>query len=85
MLYCELVFYYFTSLPPSLSSPSLCLSPGVRYYMRGIDDDGFAANFVETEQIINYEGHTSSFVQVKIIVHLNLHSLYCSVTFWQRY
>uniref|UniRef100_A0A1X7SQS2 Phosphatidylinositol-3-phosphatase SAC1 n=1 Tax=Amphimedon queenslandica TaxID=400682 RepID=A0A1X7SQS2_AMPQE len=35
----------------------------VRYYMRGIDEDGFAANFVETEQIINYEGHTSSFVQ----------------------
>ncbi|XP_019860265.1 PREDICTED: LOW QUALITY PROTEIN: phosphatidylinositide phosphatase SAC1-like, partial [Amphimedon queenslandica] len=31
--------------------------------MRGIDEDGFAANFVETEQIINYERHTSSFVQ----------------------
>ena len=37
--------------------------------MRGIDDDGFAANFVETEQIIHYEGHTSSFVQVMYMYH----------------
>lgn len=30
----------------------------------GIDSEGHAANFVETEQIILYEGAMSSFVQV---------------------
>ena len=33
--------------------------------MRGIDRDGHAANFVETEQIIFYDGSCASFVQVK--------------------
>ena len=32
--------------------------------MRGVDNDGFAANFVETEQLIIYEGNKTSFVQV---------------------
>jgi hypothetical protein len=38
---------------------------GVRYYMRGVDDDGSAANFVETEQLILYNGNVSSFVQTR--------------------
>jgi len=33
---------------------------------RGIDYDGHVANYVETEQIIVYKSHTSSFVQVKV-------------------
>ena len=33
--------------------------------MRGIDKDGHAANFVETEQIIFYDDSCASFVQVK--------------------
>jgi hypothetical protein len=33
-----------------------CFRAGTRYYMRGIDADGNAANFVETEQILEVEG-----------------------------
>ena len=36
--------------------------------MRGLDSDGHAANFVETEQIIEYDYTKCSFVQV-IFVH----------------
>lgn len=32
--------------------------------MRGLDGEGNAANYVETEQIVQFEGGTSSFVQV---------------------
>ena len=32
----------------------------------GIDSEGHAANFVETEQIVLYEGAKASFVQVSI-------------------
>ncbi|CAD6186140.1 unnamed protein product [Caenorhabditis auriculariae] len=43
---------------------------GVRYYKRGVDVDGHAANFVETEQIVEFEGqnqdrHITSFVQIR--------------------
>ena len=44
-----------------LVQPSLS---GVRYYMRGLDDEGNVANYVETEQLIFYNGHKSSFIQV---------------------
>ncbi len=37
---------------------------GVRYFMRGIDNDGNCANFVETEQLAVHDGNISSFVQV---------------------
>lgn len=37
---------------------------GVRYYMRGVDSTGNAANYIETEQIVVYGGHKVSFVQV---------------------
>ena len=34
-------------------------------WRRGADPDGYVANFVETEQIMQLSGFTSSFVQVK--------------------
>jgi hypothetical protein len=34
-------------------------------WRRGADSDGYVANFVETEQIVQMNGFTSSFVQVK--------------------
>ena len=37
---------------------------GVRYYMRGVDTTGNAANYIETEQILLYNGHKMSFLQV---------------------
>ena len=47
-----------------LISRRQCLRAGVRYYMRGLDSEGHVANFVETEQIIEYDGKTTSIVQV---------------------
>ena len=38
---------------------------GARYVKRGIDDQGSVANFVESEQILRYEGYTTSFVQIR--------------------
>uniref|UniRef100_A0A6Q2YFF3 SAC domain-containing protein n=1 Tax=Esox lucius TaxID=8010 RepID=A0A6Q2YFF3_ESOLU len=42
-----------------------CFRAGVRYYVRGIDTEGHAANFVETEQIVQYNGGKASFVQTR--------------------
>ncbi|KAJ4965675.1 hypothetical protein NE237_017524 [Protea cynaroides] len=38
---------------------------GTRMWRRGADSDGYVANFVETEQIVQANGHTASFVQVR--------------------
>ncbi|KAI5683971.1 hypothetical protein M9H77_05199 [Catharanthus roseus] len=38
---------------------------GTRMWRRGADSDGFVANFVETEQILQLNGYTASFVQVR--------------------
>ena len=39
---------------------------GCRYYMRGIDEEGNAANYVETEQIVEFpSGMKNSFVQTR--------------------
>ncbi|XP_010550496.1 PREDICTED: phosphoinositide phosphatase SAC6 isoform X2 [Tarenaya hassleriana] len=38
---------------------------GTRMWRRGADPDGYVANFVETEQIFQMNGYTSSFVQVR--------------------
>ncbi|XP_057804774.1 phosphoinositide phosphatase SAC6-like [Salvia miltiorrhiza] len=38
---------------------------GTRMWRRGADSDGFVANFVESEQIIQINGHTASFIQVR--------------------
>uniref|UniRef100_A0A669CAZ8 SAC1 like phosphatidylinositide phosphatase a n=1 Tax=Oreochromis niloticus TaxID=8128 RepID=A0A669CAZ8_ORENI len=48
-----------------LISRRSCFRAGVRYYVRGIDSEGHAANFVETEQIVLYEGAKASFVQTR--------------------
>ncbi|XP_032414240.1 phosphatidylinositol-3-phosphatase SAC1-B isoform X1 [Xiphophorus hellerii] len=42
-----------------------CFRAGVRYYVRGIDSEGHAANFVETEQIVQYNNYKASFVQTR--------------------
>jgi hypothetical protein len=47
-----------------LISRRSCFRAGTRYYMRGVDSEGHAANFVETEQIVEYGNTRSSFVQV---------------------
>jgi len=38
---------------------------GTRFNARGIDDNGYASNTVETEQIAIYNGHTYSYVQIR--------------------
>lgn len=38
---------------------------GTRYKRRGLDEDGYCANYVETEQILSSNSHTLSFVQVR--------------------
>ncbi|KAI9109773.1 hypothetical protein K1719_019403 [Acacia pycnantha] len=38
---------------------------GTRMWRRGADSDGYVANFVETEQIMQINGYTASFVQVR--------------------
>nr|GFA28144.1 phosphoinositide phosphatase SAC7-like [Tanacetum cinerariifolium] len=38
---------------------------GTRMWRRGADEDGYVANFVESEQIIQLKGYTASFVQVR--------------------
>lgn len=40
------------------------------YFSTGIDSEGHAANFVETEQIVMYEGAMASFVQASVLVIL---------------
>ena len=37
--------------------------------MRGLDEDGNVANYVETEQILIHGGYCTSFVQVGPIIH----------------
>jgi len=58
-----------TSFDFILISRRSCYRAGVRYYMRGLDDEGRSANYVETEQIIHLSnGATASFVQVSEIM-----------------
>lgn len=49
----------------ALISRRSCMRTGMRYRTRGIDHFGNAANFVETEQIVIYNNHISSFVQTR--------------------
>lgn len=42
-----------------------CERVGTRFNVRGVNDDGHVANFVETEQLITFESVESSFVQVR--------------------
>lgn len=49
-------------------------SAGVRFYMRGTDNEGNSANFIETEQIVEFDGHEqsnrciASFIQVFFLI-----------------
>lgn len=52
-----------------------CRRAGTRLYRRGIDSKGDVANFVETEQIVEYDGAQSSFVQIRGSIPL----------FWHQY
>lgn len=38
---------------------------GTRMWRRGADSDGYVANFVESEQIVQLDGFTASFIQVR--------------------
>ncbi|XP_005752939.1 phosphatidylinositide phosphatase SAC1-A-like [Pundamilia nyererei] len=49
----------------SVISRRSCFRAGVRYYVRGIDSEGHAANYVETEQVVQYNGAKASFVQTR--------------------
>uniref|UniRef100_A0A3Q3G8L4 SAC1 like phosphatidylinositide phosphatase b n=3 Tax=Kryptolebias marmoratus TaxID=37003 RepID=A0A3Q3G8L4_KRYMA len=49
----------------SIISRRSCFRAGVRYYVRGVDSEGHAANFVETEQILQHNSFTASFVQTR--------------------
>lgn len=62
-----------------LISRRSCFRAGTRYYVRGLDSEGHAANFVETEQIVEYDGVKSSFVQVTLEVLILSITLNCSV------
>ncbi|XP_032229504.2 synaptojanin-1 [Nematostella vectensis] len=42
-----------------------CERAGTRFYVRGTDDDGHVANFVETEQMIALDDMITSFVQTR--------------------
>jgi len=53
------------TLELSLISRRRYAMAGARYVKRGIDDQGSVANFVESEQILRYEGYTTSFVQIR--------------------
>ncbi|KAB1263822.1 Phosphatidylinositide phosphatase SAC1, partial [Camelus dromedarius] len=55
-----------------LISRRSCFRAGVRYYVRGIDSEGHAANFVETEQIVHYNGSRASFVQANSRINTTL-------------
>ncbi len=48
----------------TLISRRCCFRAGTRFYMRGVDQEGQVANYVETEQIVEYLGDKASFIQV---------------------
>lgn len=48
---------------------------GTRLFKRGIDRDGNVANFVETEQIVEYQGDRASFVQIRGSIPLSWQQL----------
>jgi phosphatidylinositol-bisphosphatase len=42
-----------------------CERAGTRFNVRGVDDEGHVANFVETEQLVYHDNAYTSFVQVR--------------------
>lgn len=59
----------------TLISRRSCNRAGTRLFCRGVDENGYVANFVETEQIIESSGDKSSFVQIRGSIPL----------FWQQW
>lgn len=51
----------------------MCL-PGTRMWRRGANLEGDTANFVETEQVLELGGFTSSFMMVTIHLQNKLHT-----------
>ena len=51
-----------------LISRRCCFRAGTRYNIRGVDSEGHAANYVETEQIVEFKDTKCSFVQVSYSV-----------------
>ncbi|XP_067006317.1 phosphatidylinositol-3-phosphatase SAC1-B [Anabrus simplex] len=49
----------------TIVSRRCCFRAGTRLFTRGVDMQGNVANFVETEQIMEYNGDKSSFVQTR--------------------
>lgn len=49
----------------ALVSRRSCMRTGMRYRTRGINHFGYAANFVETEQLVIFNNTISSFVQTR--------------------
>lgn len=47
---------------------------GTRMWRRGADPDGYVANFVESEQIMQFNGYTASFVQVLLCMSMTCNS-----------
>lgn len=43
---------------------------GVRYHMRGVNDEGHVANYIESEQIVIHRQYKASFVQVWCILFI---------------
>jgi hypothetical protein len=44
---------------------------GTRFYVRGVDEEGNAANFVETEHIICYNDYTCSYIITRGSIPIN--------------
>ncbi|KAL0309980.1 UNVERIFIED_CONTAM: Phosphoinositide phosphatase SAC8 [Sesamum radiatum] len=53
------------SLPNPSTLPSPSCPSGTRMWRRGANLGGDTANFIETEQLLDIEGHISSFLQVR--------------------
>lgn len=49
----------------TLISRRCCYRAGTRFFMRGVDQEGQVANYVETEQIVEYQGDKCSFIQTR--------------------
>ncbi|KAL9294646.1 putative phosphatidylinositol-3,4-bisphosphate 4-phosphatase [Arabidopsis thaliana] len=58
---------------------------GTRMWRRGADLDGYVANFVETEQIVQMNGYTSSFVQVAFLTCLHIVNSLNAANLWSFY
>jgi len=62
---CNLEYEAHSDVGITLISRRSQLRAGVRYRTRGADEDGQVANYVETEQILSFEGSLCSFVQIR--------------------